>query len=370
MQTQQVTGANNDDLYDGSSELVYDTKMENATTEALNREAEQALATGDVDKAIFYSIRSLAIDGNQHELYATIGYIHFRKGNNTLASKAFERALAIDPAHIPSLSGLGRSHLNQKDYSQAKALLEKAAWIDQKRFEPQVYMNNENQTAASDDSDALETSQSPEETAEKTVALAQISEPLPNEADAMGLTPKSEQQRTLEAQLKAMAPSWQVDQQSPFAVYNSLGVIADLERQFELAQFYYSLAIEIQPRNPSPYNNLGYSYYLSEDWSKAENVYHKLLNIDANYTQAWRNLGLLYTRQGKYNQALDAFSRLMSDPEAYNTVGYLCMLAKKHADAELFFEKAIDLSPVYYELARENLKQNRQYLEQAMVTKP
>lgn len=41
--------------------------------------------------------------------------------------------------------------------------------------------------------------------------------------------------------------------------------------------------------------------------------------------------------------------------QAYNTVGYLCMLKERYDDAEMFLQRAVELSPFYYELAYENL---------------
>jgi len=368
MQTPEVTGADNSDLYTGESALVYENKTKDATAEQLNAEADQALMTGETDKAVFYYVRSLGIDGSQHEIYAKIGYVHMNKGNHGLAIKAFERALKIAPEDVPSLSGLGRTHLALQHYQQAKKLLEDAAWLDQKRFEPQVYITATDGETAEHETDAVVQEQNAAvETEQQTLQEGARQQPAV-EADTLDLASEPQSETTLEDRLKNVTPDWQVDDNSPYEIYNSLGIIADLRKEFWLAQFYYELAIQIQPQNPSPYNNLGYSYYLSEQWEEAEKRYRKALKLDANHEGAWRNLGLLYTRQGRYHKALDTFGRIMDEPEAYNTVGYLCMLSKRYVMAEQFFEKAIDLSPSYYLLARQNLKLNRQYLEDDVLS--
>jgi len=270
--------------------------------------------------------------------------------------------------------GLGRTHLSQKNRQTAKTLLVKAAKIDQVRFQIQTISNA---TASVNAGPSAETKAGP--TTERNTAPASISSA--SEKPSSTIDSAEQAEKTIPSQqslltetegtleVKPEDSTWQVDANSPFPVYNSLGVIADLDKEFSLAQNYYQLAIRIQPNNPSPYNNLAYSYYLDRDWRNAESAFLKTLNIDNSFTQAWRNLGLLYTREGKYYQALNTFSKLMTEAEAYNTVGYLCMQEKAYSKAEGFFKKAIDLSPAYYLMARENLKQNRQLLEQETMTK-
>jgi len=373
-QTQAPQGADNQDLYQGESSLLYQSKIKDLSTEQLNKQADQALHSGNTDKAVYFYVHSLSIDGEQHKIYTRIGNIHYHRGNYSLATMAFERALALSPEHLPSLMGLGRTHLSQKNRQTAKTLLVKAAKIDQARVQIQTISNA---TASVNAGPSTETKAG--STTERNTAPASISST--SEKPSSTIDSAEQAEKTIPSQqslltetegtleVKPEDSTWQVDANSPFPVYNSLGVIADLDKEFSLAQNYYQLAIRIQPNNPSPYNNLAYSYYLDRDWRNAESAFLKTLNIDNSFTQAWRNLGLLYTREGKYYQALNTFSKLMTEAEAYNTVGYLCMQEKAYSKAEGFFKKAIDLSPAYYLMARENLKQNRQLLEQETMTK-
>jgi len=365
----QPSGADNQDLYLGESALLYQSKIKDLSTEQLNQQANQALHSGDTDKAVFFYVHSLSIDGKQHNIYSRIGNIYLHRGNFKLAGMAFERALDLSPEDLPSLMGLGRAHLSQKNRKDAKEFLIKAAEIDQERFQKQITSSATPSVKSGLTTETI-TAPTPE-------TISSASEEPSSVMDSVekteNITPSQQPQITgteVVLEVGTEDSAWQVDADSPFAVYNSLGVIADLDREFSLAQDYYQLAISIQPDNPSPYNNLAYSYYLDQDWKNAESTFLKTLNIDNSFSQAWRNLGLLYTREGKYYQALNTFSQLMTEAEAYNTVGYLCMQAKEYSTAEGFFKKAIDLSPAYYLLARENLKQNRQYLEQEIVTKP
>ena len=140
---------------------------------------------------------------------------------------------------------------------------------------------------------------------------------------------------------------------------NGLGIISDIENDHALAMTYYQLALEQRPGTPMVLNNLGYSYYLAGDWDAAEEAFRQAVNSDPKHQKAWSNLGMLYTRRGNYDQAMQAFSRFQPRPEAYNSMGYVCMLEGKLSRAEAFFLDAIRLAPTYYEAAHENLARVR-----------
>jgi len=149
------------------------------------------------------------------------------------------------------------------------------------------------------------------------------------------------------------------DQSSPVWAYNGLGILADLNGDYEVAIELYQKASHIRLKSAQINNNLGYSYYLANNWTFAEKYFRRALNYNPNYERTWRNLGLLYTRTGRYEDALMTLNRVMEKSAAYNSMGYLCMLQGKHDEADQFFDKAIELTPSYYELAYENKDRNK-----------
>jgi|GEM_PF-2336032 len=161
--------------------------------------------------------------------------------------------------------------------------------------------------------------------------------------------------QTVTMQKTAVKP---YDRSSPVWAYNGLGILADLNSRYAEAIEYYQTANQIQPRSAQINNNLGYSNYLADNWAIAEAYFRRALNYNPNYKRTWRNLGLLYTRMGHYEDALLTLSRVMEKAEAYNSMGYVCMLQGKHDDADKFFDQSIELSPSYYELAYENKEKN------------
>lgn len=142
-------------------------------------------------------------------------------------------------------------------------------------------------------------------------------------------------------------------------VYNSLGVISDLENDYKQAIIYYRKALALQPELPLILNNIGYSRYMLGDWDSAEKYYRKAVRNDKSFARSWRNLGLIYARKENYEEAVSAFTQVENLHEAYNDIGFICMLNGRHDISEAFFKRAIKLAPRYYETANNNLQKNR-----------
>lgn len=141
--------------------------------------------------------------------------------------------------------------------------------------------------------------------------------------------------------------------------HNGLGILADLRKDYASAAGHYTAALQIRPDMPMLLNNYGYSRYLAGDWPGARSYFEKAVNKDPKYQQAWSNLALLYVRQDKFDHALRAFRQVMNEPEALNSIGYVCMMSGKTQQAEEYFLKAIKAAPSYYASAHDNLDRVR-----------
>jgi tol-pal system protein YbgF len=144
--------------------------------------------------------------------------------------------------------------------------------------------------------------------------------------------------------------------QNLWRTHNALGAIADLQGDHVTAQNHYRQSLLLQPNSLNVINNYGYSLYLSGDWNEALAEFRKALNISPDFERAWYNIGLLYARQGRFQDALGAFDNVMGRPQAYNDIGYICMINGDYRQAELYLRKAIKLSSTYYKKAHENLE--------------
>lgn len=138
---------------------------------------------------------------------------------------------------------------------------------------------------------------------------------------------------------------------------NALGVIADLNKNYDVAIGHYQKALVSNPGSPMLLNNMGYSYYLKGDDKTARNYFNQALSFDGQYQRAIHNLALIEIKHRDYTAAVSLFNRIMKPYESYNNIGYICMLNGQYEDAENYFKQAIDESPMYFPKAQENLEQ-------------
>lgn len=159
--------------------------------------------------------------------------------------------------------------------------------------------------------------------------------------------------REAEAQLYAVADNGN----GSWRTYNALGILADLQEDFDTAARHYNRALEWGSRNPVVLNNLGYSRYLAADWEGARSALQQAVRNAPDYDLAWRNIGLVHAREGNYEDAIEAVRRSGSEAEAYNDIGYVAMMEGRYSEAMTFFREAMRLSPTFYTTASENAEE-------------
>ncbi|MGI9273981.1 MAG: tetratricopeptide repeat protein [Endozoicomonas sp.] len=140
----------------------------------------------------------------------------------------------------------------------------------------------------------------------------------------------------------------------------SLGVLLDMQKQFDQAEISYKEALQHRPRDPEILNNLGYSRYLAGKWDEAGQWYQQALAYDVNNPRTVRNLALLRVRQENYQEAVYLLEQIVSPWEARNDAGYLAMLAGDYDQAGQLLHEATEAAPFYYEQAFANLSRLRQ----------
>ncbi len=312
MQTTEMKDISRDDLYDGALAADMLGVADALTAEEALRKGDNHWRRDDGDRALLYYIRALELDGKSVEAAMRIARVHERRNNTVFAERAWNEVLAIQPDNIAGLEGIGLLQLERRQYTAATVLLNKAL----AEYEAERARLQGNNTEEND-----------KETPSDVVTSGQ----------------------------PATLPTMNI--YKPWLAANGLGVMADLEGDYEKAIGYYRQALDLMPGQPLLLNNLGYSHAMAGQLPDAESWLRQALAIQASYGQARRNLALVLTRQDQPEEAVRILKVIMSYAQACNDVGYLMMLDNHGKQARRWFRQAIDASPTYYAEAWDNLAQ-------------
>jgi tetratricopeptide (TPR) repeat protein len=167
----------------------------------------------------------------------------------------------------------------------------------------------------------------------------------------------AESEKALTKAIELNPSSWQS--------HNLLGLLYDQKKLHTDAIASYHTALTYRPREPNVLNNLGLAYALSGNYESAINAYEQAIAAGSNAPKLYNNLGIAYAHRRRYVDALNTFRKATDEPRAYNNLGVALLGLGNTKKAVVCFEKAIELSPQYYEKALENLRMARQAVPNA-----
>lgn len=145
---------------------------------------------------------------------------------------------------------------------------------------------------------------------------------------------------------------------------NGLGLIHDFDQSWDEAEAKYKRALEAKSDAAVVHNNMGYSYLLQGRVDEAVAAFASSLSHEPDLEVAQSNLRLALAAKGRYTDAIAGTDRAHL-PQVLNNIGYVAMSRGDFESADIFFNRAIDESPVYYDTAEENLERL-----QTLVGKP
>lgn len=136
---------------------------------------------------------------------------------------------------------------------------------------------------------------------------------------------------------------------------NGLGLIHDFDKRWEEAEASYRLALDNKSNSAVVHNNLGYSYLQQGRLDEATSAFTTSISYEPDLAIAVSNLRLTLAAKGRYTDAAAGVDR-EGLPQVLNNIGYVAMLRGDYESAGIFFQRAIDESPVYYDTAEKNLE--------------
>lgn len=136
---------------------------------------------------------------------------------------------------------------------------------------------------------------------------------------------------------------------------NGLGLIHDFDKRWDEAEASYKRALETKSDSAVVHNNLGYSYLLQGRVDEAATAFTTSLSYEPNRIVVRSNLRLALAAKGRYTDAIAGTER-SGLPQVLNNIGYVAMLRGDYESADVFLNRAIDESPVFYDTAEQNLE--------------
>jgi Flp pilus assembly protein TadD len=141
-------------------------------------------------------------------------------------------------------------------------------------------------------------------------------------------------------------------------IISELAVTYDSIGQDKLAEAepLHRKVLDMEPDKPAGYNNLGFNYLLQGRYSEAIPLFSQALAIDPGNVRSKNNLATAFLLNNEETRALQLFEGTLGKPAAYNNIGYLYMTQGNWDKAEKCFRKALELNPVFYLRAQQNLE--------------
>lgn len=154
--------------------------------------------------------------------------------------------------------------------------------------------------------------------------------------------------------------------------YDNVGLAFEFLGKWEEAETVYQHSIELEPQNSLYLNRLGTFYYKQNQFDKAKIYYQQATDAKPDDTTSWENLGLVCEQLQQAPEAEQAFLKALENSKFekdlyFNRLGVFCYRQGRDAEAEAYYQKAIELVPkaVYFEnmgLIYERLEQSEKAL--------
>ena len=167
--------------------------------------------------------------------------------------------------------------------------------------------------------------------------------------------------------------------------HTDLGAAYFQQRQLDIALEEFTLATKIDPDFGLAYNGLGLVYAALGEDGIAEKNFKKALQLEPNNSESHNNFGSFLCSRNRIDESVKEFMAAVKNPlyatpaVAYTNAG-ICSLRKQDSvNAEIYFQKALEVEPLAavaaYQLASIQFKRNevakaKATLQNAVLSQP
>ena len=226
--------------------------------------------------------RAIEIDPHHIPANNNLGVIFKSQGKNQKAINCYEKIIEIDPNNIDALNNLAITFKSQGESQKAINCYEKIIEIDPEYIKAYNYLGN-------------------------------IFQELKEHRKAITFYEKAVK----------INPNYVV-------AYNNLGVIFEILGEYDIAKEKFNRSIEIDPNYSLAHNNLGLIFYKLKDYQKTISSYEKAIEINPDYIEAHCNLGNVYRVLGKNQKAQNCYEKAIAiNPNYAAAQDSLAVILKK-----------------------------------------
>lgn len=152
-----------------------------------------------------------------------------------------------------------------------------------------------------------------------------------------------------------------------YPAYNYRGIDYCYVKDYENAERDFLKMLEYIQDDPAIYNNLGYVNNLSKNYNKAVKYLSEAIRIKPNYILAFLNRGYSYSNLNDKEKATSDFTIGIflepDNPSQYYMRGEGLYFLKKYKEAIIDWKEAIELNPDYENELRGKIKKAEQLLK-------
>ncbi len=297
----------------------------------------------------------LVLKGNNNEMLAIfyLGATHFLQGNYEQAKGYLSRFVAVVPYHIPGRMLLAQIKLNDREFTEAEALVRPVVKSNPKDVQAlNILANALIYQGKTDEAIAL---------LEKAVKLQ------PEAAEAqmrlgVGLLSKGEKERGFESLENAIEIDPQFQQADIMLVLNYLKD-NDIDGALKAAKSFASR----QPKNAVAHNMVGLSYLANKQVVEAEKAFQMAIEQAPGDPEASRQLAILALKNKDYMKALGYLEEVLKHHPMHlqtliSMAGIEAMQGHREKEEKILLD-AINVNPESVEprvlLSRKYLKEKR-----------
>mgnify|MGYP002629132021 FL=1 len=107
------------------------------------------------------------------------------------------------------------------------------------------------------------------------------------------------------------------------SAHHSMAIVADLQKDWQAAEFHYKHALQARPQDASLLNDIGCSYLLQNRFHEATQYLNQTLQIQPRHERAHVNLALLSLKRGDRAGAQNRLAGIYSAADAQTTLARL-----------------------------------------------